>query len=439
MSELRFPHSLGLLYSAFTYYTGFRVNSGEYKVMGLAPYGEPVYLQTILDHLVDLREDGSFSLNMGYFDYCVGNTMTNRRFHELFEAPPRKPESPLLQRHMDLARSIQMLTEEIVLRMASHVRKMTGERRLCLAGGVGLNCVANGRLLRSGMFEDIWIQPAAGDSGGALGAAYLGHCRTLGRPLPVKENRDVQKGSFLGPSYSDEHVRAFLDSRGLPYVFYEEEEQFLDVVADHIAEGKVIGWVQGRMEFGPRALGARSIIGDARSPEMQKRMNLKIKYRESFRPFAPSVLRSEVGRWFELDRESPYMLLVADVRGVKRVPLKGDEMKVVGLEKLKVIRSQISAVTHVDWSARIQTVDELALPIYHALIRRFFEKTGCPVIVNTSFNVRGEPLVESPEQAYTCFMRTEMDVLAIGHCVLLKEAQPAFREATDWRKNFALD
>ena len=438
LSELRFPHSLGLLYSAFTYYLGFKVNSGEYKVMGLAPYGEPAYVDLIYSHLLDLREDGSFAMNPEYFDYCVGNKMTSSKFHELFGDPPRSPESPLTQKHMDLARSVQVVAEEIVLRMGRHVRQVTGESNLCLAGGVALNCVANGKLLRSGIFDKIWIQPSAGDAGGALGAAYLAHCHHLGGKLPAKNGKDLQKGSYLGPSYTDDEIRTLLDSSGWTYHAHSEESM-VDVVADMIDAGKVIGWFQGRMEFGPRALGARSIIGDARSADMQKRMNLKIKYRESFRPFAPSVLRSEVSRWFDLKDESPYMLLVADILKEKQKPVGEDGAKARGLEKLRVVRSEIPAVTHVDWSARVQTVDEFFLPVYHRLIRRFFEKTGCPVIVNTSFNVRGEPLVESPEQAYTCFMRTEMDVLVLGNCVLLKEQQPEFRETTDWRKSFELD
>lgn len=438
LSEIRFPHSLGLLYSAFTTYLGFKVNSGEYKVMGLAPYGEPVYVQTIFDHLVDLKEDGSFALNLDYFDYCVGSRMTSSKFHDLFGDAPRVSETALTQKHMDLARSIQVVTEEIVLRIAKHVRKTTGEKNLCLAGGVALNCVSNEKLLRSGLFDQIWIQPAAGDSGGALGAAYLGHCRLLKGELPVKNGKDIQKGTYLGPGYSDEQIRVTLDAQGWKYHAYDQNS-LVDVVTEHIAAGKVIGWFQGRMEFGPRALGARSIIGDARSSEMQKRMNLKIKYRESFRPFAPSVLRSEVSNWFEMQADSPYMLLVTDVVKSKRRALENDELKIKGLEKLRVIRSEIPAVTHVDWSARVQTVDEHSLPVYYRLIQRFFQKTGCPAIVNTSFNVRGEPLVESPEQAYTCFMRTEMDVLVLGGNVLLKAEQPEFKEKVDWIKSFQLD
>ncbi len=438
LSELRFPHSLGLLYSAFTYYLGFKVNSGEYKVMGLAPYGEPVYAELIMERIIDLREDGSFAVDLEYFNYCVGNVMTSAKFHDLFGDPPRSAESPLLQKHMDLARSIQAVTEEIVFRMARHVRQTTGEKDLCLAGGVALNCVNNGKLLRSGLFERIWVQPAAGDSGGALGAAYLAHCHVLGRKLPKKGGRDLQKGSLLGPGYTEAEIRELLDRESRPYHVYSQKELF-DVVADKIVEGKVIGWFQGRMEFGPRALGARSIIGDARSPEMQKRMNLKIKYRESFRPFAPSVLRSEVARWFDLNADSPYMLMVTSVAANKKISVPKEAESLQGIEKLNVVRSLIPAVTHVDGSARVQTVDDAASPVYAGLIRRFFEKTGCPVIVNTSFNVRGEPLVESPDQAYACFMRTEMDVLVLENCVLLKEEQPAFAETVDWRKSFELD
>ncbi|MEI8012820.1 MAG: carbamoyltransferase, partial [Candidatus Omnitrophota bacterium] len=438
ISEVRFPHSLGLLYSAFTSYLGFKVNSGEYKVMGLAPYGEPVYAGLIFDRLMDLKEDGSFALNLEYFNYCVGHTMTSPKFHALFGDAPRVSESPLTQKHMDLARSIQAVTEEVVLRMARHVRRVTGEKNLCLAGGVALNCVSNGKLLRADVFDRIWVQPAAGDSGGALGAAYLAHCHQLGGALPLKSGRDLQKGSYLGPAYRDEDIRSLLDARGWVYQAHATEAM-IDAVADHMAAGKVIGWFQGRMEFGPRALGARSIIGDARSAEMQKKMNLKIKYRESFRPFAPSVLRQEVSRWFEMEGESPYMLLVTDIaKGRRRALAAGDE-QVKGLEKLKLVRSEIPAVTHVDSSARVQTVDEYSLPVYYQLIQSFFKKTGCPVIVNTSFNVRGEPLVESPEQAYTCFMRTEMDVLVLGNSILLKADQPPFREVTDWRTNFQLD
>jgi len=438
LAELHFPHSLGLLYSAFTYFTGFRVNSGEYKVMGLAPYGEPKYVQKIYDHLIDLKEDGSFKMNMEYFDYGAGLRMTNGKFADLFDGPPRKPESRITQREMDLARSVQEVTEEIMLRMARHVKKETGEKYLCLAGGVALNCVANGKLLRSGLFEDIWIQPAAGDAGGALGAAYVVYHHYLNHPQLPKNGRDLQKGSYLGPAYSNEDIRKFLEEHRLPFKFLENAE-LLETISDHLIEGKVIGWFQGRMEFGPRALGNRSIIGDARSPEMQRKMNLKIKFRESFRPFAPSVLAEKVSEWFEIDRESPYMLLVAEVKKEKQRPMTEEEKKLWGIEKLNIKRSEIPAVTHVDYSARIQTVNKKDNPLYHALISRFYEKTGCPVIVNTSFNVRGEPIVESPLDAYKCFMRTEMDVLVLGNFVLYKEEQPEFHDDIDWRQVYELD
>jgi len=439
MAELMFPHSLGLLYSAFTYFTGFRVNSGEYKVMGLAPYGEPRYVKQILEHLIDLKDDGSFKMNMDYFDYCAGLTMTNDRFAGLFDGPPRKPESTITQREMDLARSVQDVTEEIMLRMARHVRKETGEKNLCLAGGVALNCVGNGKLLRSGLFDEIWIQPAAGDAGGALGAAYVvHHCYLNNPPLPRKKGQDLQKGSYLGPEYKDEVVVGFVEKHGIPHSFKKTDEM-IEEVCENLEGGKVIGWFNGRMEFGPRALGSRSIIGDARSPEMQKKMNLKIKYRESFRPFAPSVLADKVQDWFELDRESPYMLLVADVRKEKRCPVTDEEGSLWGIDKLNTVRSVIPAVTHVDYSARIQTVNKDDHPHYYALIKRFYERTGCPVIINTSFNVRGEPIVESPMDAYKCFMRTEMDVLVMGNCILRKEEQPEFHDDIDWRQEYELD
>lgn len=439
MAELMFPHSLGLLYSAFTYFTGFRVNSGEYKVMGLAPYGEPRYVKQILEHLVDLKDDGSFKMNMDYFDYCAGLTMTNERFAGLFDGPPRKPESKITQREMDLARSVQDVTEEIMLRMARHVKKETGEKNLCLAGGVALNCVGNGKLLRSGLFDEIWIQPAAGDAGGALGAAYVAHYHYLDNPpVPKVKGRDLQKGSYLGPEYRDEVVADFVEKHKIPHSFKKTDEM-IEEVCENLEGGKVIGWFNGRMEFGPRALGSRSIIGDARSPEMQKKMNLKIKYRESFRPFAPSVLADKVQDWFDLDRESPYMLLVADVTREKRCPVTGEEGSLWGIDKLNAVRSVIPAVTHVDYSARIQTVNEEDHPHYHALIKRFYERTGCPVIINTSFNVRGEPIVESPMDAYKCFMRTEMDVLVMGNCILRKEEQPEFHDDIDWRQEYELD
>jgi len=438
MAEMDFPHSLGLLYSAFTYYTGFKVNSGEYKVMGLAPYGEPRYVQTILENLVDLKEDGSFRLNMEYFNYPAGLTMTNRKFNALFGGPPRSPESRLTQREMDLARSVQDVTEEIVLRMARQVKKETGQKYLCLAGGVALNCVANGKLLREGLFEDIWIQPAAGDAGGALGAAWVIWHQHLGKAAKPKKGKSPQQGSYLGPAYSDEQIREILNRKAIPYHLHDEKT-LMSKVADHLDKGKVIGWFQGRMEFGPRALGNRSIIGDARSAEMQKKMNLKIKYRESFRPFAPAVLADHVSEWFEIDRESPYMLLVADVKKAKQKKIAESEKKLFGIDKLNLTRSEIPAVTHVDYSARIQTVNKEHNPRYYRLIEEFYKKTGCPVIVNTSFNVRGEPIVESPMQAYACFMRTEMDVLVLGNHILLKNDQPAFKEEVDWRAQYGLD
>lgn len=439
IAELHFPDSLGLLYSAFTYFTGFKVNSGEYKIMGLAPYGEPKYVSRIYDHLIDLKEDGSFKLNMEYFDYCAGLTMTNDKFNALFDGRPRKPETLLTQREMDLARSIQDVTEEIMLRMAAHVKKVTHEKRLCLAGGVALNCVANGKILRSGLFDNIWIQPAAGDAGGSIGAAFITYHHHLNQPAQKKMTHDLQSSSYLGPSHSNENVEAFLNAHGLPYKSYKDDHELMDTVSQYIEEGKIIGWLNGRMEFGPRALGNRSIIGDARSPEMQKRMNLKIKFREGFRPFAPSVLAEQASDWFDIDCESPYMLFVAEVSKDKQRVMTDDEKELWGIDKLNVVRSDIPAVTHVDYSARLQTVNELDNPRYHALIKRFCERTGCPVIVNTSFNVRGEPIVESPQDAYTCFMRTGIDVLVLENAVLLKEEQPAFDDKIDWKRQYELD
>jgi carbamoyltransferase len=436
--EIKFPHSLGLLYSAFTYFTGFRVNSGEYKVMGLAPYGEPKYVQVILDELIDLKEDGSFRLNMKHFTYPYGLTMTGKSFERLFGGPARKPESQLTQREMDLAKSVQVVTEEVMLRTARHIRKVTGEKALCLAGGVALNCVGNGRILREGPFDDLWIQPAAGDAGGALGAALFVHYQLLGNARVVDGATDMQEGSYLGPVYSDDEIRNFLNSRGLPYEFLRNGE-LPTRVADLIAEGKVIGWFQGRMEFGPRALGARSIIGDARNPRMQSQMNLKIKYRESFRPFAPSVLAEHAGEYFDIEKDSPYMLLTAYVKEGRRRGMTEREQSLWGIDKLNVVRSDVPAITHVDYSARIQTVHKETNPLYHKMISSFRDKTGCSVIVNTSFNVRGEPIVMSPEHAYLCFMRTEMDYLALGPFLLDKKKQPALSEDVDWRKEFALD
>lgn len=437
-ADLRFPHSLGLLYSAFTYFTGFRVNSGEYKLMGLAPYGEPKYKDRILRELMDLKEDGSFRLNMAYFNYGVGLTMTNDRFHRLFDGPPRKPESKLTQRDMDVARSIQEVTEEIMFRMARHVRQQTGLRNLCLAGGVALNCVANGRILREGVFDRIWIQPAAGDAGGALGAAMLVWHQYLGNKRKVDGQNDVQRGSYLGPAFTNDEVRDFLRKQNVPFVELRDDE-LPERIADLIAADKVIGWFQGRMEFGPRALGARSIIGDARSPRMQEVMNLKIKFRESFRPFAPSVLRERVADYFELNEESPYMLLVAPVAHTVRKQLGMGEKKLFGLEQLLQIRSEIPAVTHVDYSARIQTVTEDHNPVYYRTIKKFDEKYGCPVIINTSFNVRGEPIVCSPEHAYLCFMRTNMDYLVLNNFLLEKKDQKPLDKDINWLKQFELD
>jgi carbamoyltransferase len=436
--ELKFPHSLGLLYSAFTYFTGFKVNSGEYKVMGLAPYGNPKYVDVIMKELIDVKEDGSFKLNMDYFTYPYGLTMTGSAFEDIFDGPARKPESQLTQREMDLARSVQVVTEEVMLRTVRHVHKVTGEKYLCLAGGVALNCVGNGRVLREGPFEDLWIQPAAGDAGGALGAALFAWYQILNNERVADDKEDVQTGSYLGPEFSRDEIRAYLEANGYPYRELQDGD-LPTTVADLIAQEKVIGWFQGRMEFGPRALGSRSIIGDARSPKMQAQMNLKIKYRESFRPFAPSVLMEDVSKIFELDRPSPYMLLVAYVDEKIRRKMTDDEDRLWGIDKLNVVRSDIPAITHVDYSARIQTVHKNTNPAYHQMISAFKEKTGCPVIVNTSFNVRGEPIVMSPENAYLCFMRTEMDYLVLGPFLLDKTEQPALKADSDWRKEYELD
>ncbi len=435
-AELHFPHSLGLLYSAFTYFTGFKVNSGEYKLMGLAPYGEPRYVDIILKELIDLKEDGSFKMNMKYFNYCAGLTMTNDKFASLFGGPARRPETRITQREMDLARSVQEVTEEIMLRMARHVHQETGMKYLVLAGGVALNCVGNGRILRDGPFDDIWIQPAAGDAGGALGAALLTWFQYLDHPREVETASKIQNASYLGPEFSNEEIEAFLREQNVPFQKLPEED-VPEVVADLIASEKVVGWFQGRMEFGPRALGSRSIIGDARSPEMQSVMNLKIKFRESFRPFAPSVLVEHVSDYFEIDRPSPYMLLVAPVKRELWNPVSEDGK--IGLDKLKIIRSSIPAVTHVDYSARIQTVDANDNPRYHAMIKAFYEKTGCPVIINTSFNVRGEPIVCTPEHAYLCFMRTNMDYLIMGNYLLNKKEQKELVHDIDWQQEFELD
>jgi len=436
--ELRWPDSLGLLYSAFTYYTGFKVNSGEYKVMGLAPYGDPKYVQTIYDHLIDLKEDGSFTLNQEHFGYLDGLTMTNGSFDKLFGGPPRQPETKLTQREMDLARSVQDVCEEVMMRMARTAHKETGLDNLCLAGGVALNCVGNGRILREGPFENLWIQPAAGDAGGALGVALLIWHRYLGNPRNPDGKRDTQQGSYLGPEFTPEEIKAFLDSRGAVYERMENGDR-PKRVADILAQEKVVGWFNGRMEFGPRALGARSIIGDARSPKMQSQMNLKIKFRESFRPFAPSVLRERVQDYFEMDCDSPYMLLVAPVKKERQIPMTADQRKLWGIERLNVPRSDIPAITHIDYSARVQTVTRDTNPDYYDVIKAFESKTGCPVIVNTSFNVRGEPIVCTPDDAYRCFMRTEIDFLVLGPFLLDKAKQPEWREEGDWRQEFQLD
>lgn len=435
--EIRFPHSLGLLYSAFTYYTGFKVNSGEYKVMGLAPYGRPLYVQKILDYLIDLKEDGSFRLNMDYFNYCTGLTMTNKKFDMLFGGPPRKPEATLTQKEMDLARSVQEVTEEVILRLGKSIHADTGLDYLCMAGGVALNCVANGRLLREGPFKGIWIQPAAGDAGGALGAALEAWHEHFGKPRSV-HGSDALRGSYLGPSYTNGEIEAFLKSQSIPYHFFSDAILF-ELIAKDLADEKVVGWFQGRMEFGPRALGARSILGDARSQKMQSVMNLKIKYRESFRPFAPAILRERLADYFELSTDSPYMLLVADVASKRRIPLSKDQEKLWGIDLLNVPKSDIPAVTHVDYSARIQTVHQETNPKFYSLIREFEKQTGCPVIVNTSFNVRGEPIVCTPSDAYRCLMRTEMDVLVLENCVLYKKDQPKLEEDREWMKEFELD
>jgi carbamoyltransferase len=436
--EIRFPHSLGLLYSAFTYYTGFKVNSGEYKVMGLAPYGEPRYVDHILRHLIDVKADGSFRVDQSYFDYCAGLVMTSGKFHALFGGPPRRPESPLSQKEMDLAASIQKATEEILLRMARHVHARTGMANLCLAGGVALNCVANGRILREGPFARVWVQPAAGDAGGALGAALFAWHQVRGNPRSPNA-ADAQEGSLLGPRFDRAEIAAYLDSVRAAYTVIEGEDELCRQAAELLAAGKVVGWFQGRMEFGPRALGARSILGDARDPAMQRTMNLKIKFRESFRPFAPSCLAERAAEYFDLPCESPYMLLVAQVRGEHRRELAPDEGACRGLDKLHVARSDIPAVTHVDHSARVQTVHAERMPRYHALLKAFEERTGCGVLVNTSFNIRGEPIVCTPEDAYRCFMMTDIDVLILENVVCRKEAQPPMEGAQAYRARFRPD
>ncbi|MFH0924101.1 MAG: carbamoyltransferase [bacterium] len=438
-AEQYFPHSLGLLYSAFTYYTGFKVNSGEYKLMGLAPYGEPKYVDTILNNLVDLKEDGSFRMNMRYFNYIAGLTMTNRHFSKLFEGPPRKAESKVSQKEMDIAASIQKVTKEIMLRITRYVQKKTGMKNLCLAGGVALNCVANGYILKDRKFERLWIQPAAGDAGGALGCALFIWYKYLQQErVVVKKDRDAQSGSYLGPSFFNSEIKDFLDSQSIPYKELTDED-LPEKIADLLAKENVLGWFHGRMEFGPRALGARSIIGDARSPNMQKTMNLRIKFRESFRPFAPSVLREHVSSYFELDDDSPYMLLVVPVNKKICIKMTREQSKLFGIDKLNIARSGIPAITHVDYSARVQTVHKDTNPRYYAVIEAFYKKTGCPVIINTSFNVRGEPIVCTPQEAYTCFMRTDMDYLVLENFLIDKKQRKPLSSDVDWKKEFELD
>ncbi len=438
LADIKFPHSLGLLYSAITYYTGFRVNSGEYKVMGLAPYGVPKYKDLIYKNLIDVKDDGSFKMNMEYFNYNVGLTMTSKKFNELFGGPPRKPETELTQKEMDLARSVQEVTEEIVYKMAQHVKKTTGKKFLCLAGGVALNCVSNGKLLRSGIFDDIYIQPAAGDAGGAIGAAMIAWYQYYGNERKTDGRTDSMNGAYLGPEFNNENIKEFLDANGYTYKKLTDSE-LPEKFADLISEEKVIGWFQGRMEFGPRALGSRTIIGDARSPKTQKTINLKIKYRESFRPFAPSIREEDISEYFEIDRPSPYMLLVANVSTDKQLPMTKEQDSYFGLKKLNIPRSQIPAVTHVDYSARIQSVNKLTNQRYHDMLTVFKKKYGCPVVVNTSFNVRGEPIVCTPNDAYRCFMRTEMDYLLLNNYLLNKTEQNAIINDSDWRNEFELD
>ena len=438
LGDIKFPHSLGLLYSAITYYTGFRVNSGEYKVMGLAPYGEPRYKKIIYEHLIHVKKDGSFKLDMRYFDYSVGLKMTNNKFNSLFGGPPRKPESELTQKEMDIARSVQEVTEEIVYKMAKHVQKVTGKKYLCLAGGVALNCVSNGKLLRSNIFEDIYIQPAAGDAGGALGCALIAWYQYLGKDRQADGKNDFMNGAYLGPEFDNEEIKEYLDKKQYSYQKLQDEE-LPEKIADLVADQQVIGWFQGRMEFGPRALGGRTIIGDSRSPETQKTINLKIKYRESFRPFAPSVREENISEYFDIDRPSPYMLLVADVKKDKQLKMTKEQEAFFGLKKINIARSEIPAVTHVDYSARIQSVNKKTNPRYHEMLTKFNEKYGCPVVVNTSFNVRGEPIVCTPKDAYLCFMRTEMDYLILNNFLLKKTDQKPLENDTDWMSEFDLD
>lgn len=438
VSEIRFPHSLGLLYSAFTYYTGFKVNSGEYKLMGLAPYGEAKYEDKIRNHLIDIKPDGSFWLDQSYFNYTSGLKMTSEKFHKLFGEPPRRPEEPLTQFHMDIAASIQRVTEDVMMRIAKHVRKETGMKNLCMAGGVALNCVANGLIARSGLFENIWIQPAAGDAGGSLGGALFAWYQLMNNPRNP-EMPDSQSGSFLGPKYSSDEIETLLQPFAAKYRRINDENRLCSEIAELIDEGRVVGLFQGRMEFGPRALGERSILGDPRDPDMQSRMNLKIKFRESFRPFAPSVLSERAKDYFNLQTESPYMLLVAEVKDDIRKPLTDDEKQLFGIERLNVPRSTIPAVTHVDYSARVQTVDSARNPRYYKILKAFEERTGCGVLINTSFNIRGEPIVCRPEEAYRCFMLTEMDALVLENLILLKEDQPEMPGADEYRRAFKPD
>jgi carbamoyltransferase len=437
LKEIHFPHSLGLLYAAFTYYTGFKVNSGEYKVMGLAPYGEPRYANVILEHLIDLKPDGSFRLNQEYFDYCVGLRMTNGRFDRLFGGPPRAPNELLEQRHMDLAASVQAVIEEAIVRMVRSLVAETGLRRLCLAGGVTLNCVANGKILRDGVIDDLWVQPAAGDAGGALGAALSAYHEFLDQPRRVGNVLDGMQGAYLGPAFSNTEIADRFRNAGAVFKIVEDEA-VIEHTVDALIQEKAVGWFQGRMEFGPRALGARSILGDPRSPQMQRQLNLKVKFRESFRPFAPSVLREDVAEWFEIDGDSPYMLVVADVLEDRRHPVPDEDKKLFGIDRLNTIRSEIPAVTHVDMSARIQTVHKETNPRYHALLSAFKARTGCPALVNTSFNVRSEPIVCTPEDAFRCFMGTDIELLVAGNCVARKEDQDSSLRV-DYRGMFEPD
>lgn len=438
VKEIHFPHSLGLLYSAVTYYLGFKVNSGEYKIMGLAPYGEPKYVDLMLDNLIDVKDDGSYRMDMSYFNYCTGLTMTNAKFAALFGEPVRTPEDDLTQFHMDIAASVQVVTEEVVLRMTRALAQETGCDNLCLAGGVALNCVANGKVLRDGAFKNVWVQPAAGDAGGALGAALSAYHLHAQQPRVVSGSGDAMQGSYLGPAFAQDDIEKRLKSVGASFEAIDSDDTLIDLTAQALQEKKAVGWFQGRMEFGPRALGGRSILGDPRSPEMQKTVNLKVKYRESFRPFAPSVLREDVADWFELDGDSPYMLMVAEVKKERQLTMSADEQALFGIDKLNVARSDIPAVTHVDYSARIQTVHADTNPRYHALLAKFKDISGCPVVLNTSFNVRGEPIVCTPEDAFRCFMGTELDVLVVGNCFLRKEAQDASL-VLDYKNSFALD